>query len=301
MDTHCWTWRRARHTLRHGLDDVRQRFTRPAGAWVDPPAWRVATAFARRPPGFLIIGAQRAATTSLYRLLTSHPGVRPALRKEVHYFDFQYAKGRSWYLAHFPLRSFSGLTGEASPYYMVHPLAPERVKRMNPRMKLIAILRDPVDRALSHYHREVRLGFEPLTFEEAVDAEPERLAADSHRLLEPPHYYSHNHHHYSYLDRGRYGHHLARWLEHFPREQLHVIRMEAMFEDPGDIIGKTLAFLGLLPVDVKRLHLPHANRAPPYDVPDPTLRARLKRHFEADQAEFEGLLQSRHTRLPSQD
>ena len=269
---------------------VRQQFTRPSGAWVDPPAWRGVTAPVRRTPTFLVIGAQRAATTSLYRLLISHVRVLPALRKEVHYFDFQYAKGRRWYLAHFPLRTAPGLTGEASPYYMVHPLAPERVKRMNPHMKLIAILRDPVDRALSHYHREVRLGFEPLTFEEAVDAEPQRLAADQHRLLEPPHYYSHNHHHYSYLDRGRYGHHLGRWLEHFPRQQLHVVRMESLFEDPETVIGKTLAFLGLQPVDGERLHLPHDNRAPPYQAQPPILRARLARHFEADQARLERLL-----------
>lgn len=275
---------------RHGRDDEQQRFTRPPGAWVDPPAWRIATAFARRPPAFLVIGAQRAATTSLYRLLTSHTGVLPALRKEVHYFDFQHAKGPQWYLAHFPLRTVSGLTGEASPYYMVHPLAPERVKRMNPRMLLIAILRDPVDRALSHYHREVRLGCEPLTFEEAVDAEPERLANDQHRLLEPPHYYSHNHHHYSYLDRGRYGHHLGRWLEHFPRQQLHVVRMESLFEDPETVIGRTLAFLGLQPLEGERLNLPHDNRAPTYPAQSPTLRARLARHFEADQARLERLL-----------
>ena len=109
---------------RHGQDDAQRRFTRPPGVWIDPPAWRVATAFARRAPAFLVIGAQRAATTSLYRLLTSHTGVLPALRKEVHYFDFQYAQGRRWYLAHFPLRTASGLTGEASPYYMVHPWHP---------------------------------------------------------------------------------------------------------------------------------------------------------------------------------
>lgn len=272
------------------VNQTRQQFNRPSGAWVDPPAWRVVTAPVRRKPTFLIIGAQRAATTSLYRLLTSHTGVLPALRKEVHYFDFQHAKGRRWYLAHFPLRTVSGLTGEASPYYMVHPLAPERVKRMNPRMLLIAILRDPVDRALSHYHREVRLGFEPLTFEEAVDAEPGRLAADRHRLLEPPHYYSHNHHHYSYLDRGRYGHHLGRWLEHFPSQQLHVVRMESLFEDPETVIRRTLAFLGVQPEAGGRFRLPHDNRAPPYQALSPTLRARLARHFEADKAKLDGLL-----------
>ena len=266
------------------------RFTRPDGIWTDPPAWRMATAFARRAPSFLVIGAQRAGTTSLYELLARHPNVRPALRKEGHYFDFQYAESRRWYLAHFPPRSAPGLTGEASPYYMVHPLAPGRVSEMNPRMKLIAILRDPVDRALSHYHLEVRHGVESLTFEQAIEAEGERLAADRHGLRQAPYFFSYNHHHYAYLDRSRYGHYLGQWRRRFPREQLHVIRAEAMFEDPHRVIDETLAFLELPPSQRMRDEVPHANKAPPNPPMDPALRARLDLHFQADRAAFDELL-----------
>ena len=76
-----------------------ERFTRPEGVWVDPPAWMRATALARIAPSFLVIGAQRSGSTALYRYLAAHPRILPPLRKEVHYFDFQSAKGRAWYLA----------------------------------------------------------------------------------------------------------------------------------------------------------------------------------------------------------
>jgi len=271
------------------VDPPPDHFTRPAGVWVDPPRWRRATAFARRRPAFLIIGAQRAGTTSLYRTLSRHPRIHPALRKEVHYLDFQYAKGRHWYGAHFPLRG-PGLTGEASPYYMVHPLAPNRARALNPDMKLIAILRDPVDRAWSHYNHEVRHGVETLTFEQALDAEPGRLAVDAHRLREAPHYFSYNHHHFSYLDRGRYGHYLAQWLDRFPREQLHVVRADAMFENPNRVIDETLRFLALSPAEFPGGNPPHANKAPPYPPLEPNLRARLEQHFESDAKMLDQLL-----------
>ena len=172
-----------------------ERFTRPEGVWVDPPAWMRATALARIAPSFLVIGAQRSGSTALYRHLAAHPAILPPLRKEVHYFDFQYAKGRAWYLAHFPgiqeriTGNYRAITFEASPYYMLHPLAPERIMAFNPDMKLIAILRDPVDRALSHYHHEARRGVETLTFEEAIAAEPERLAGAERLMKKAPHHY----------------------------------------------------------------------------------------------------------------
>ena len=86
-----------------------------------------ATALARIAPSFLVIGTQRSGSTALYRHLAAHPRILSPLRKEVHYFDFQYAKGRAWYLAHFPgiqkriTGNYRTITFEASPYYMLHP------------------------------------------------------------------------------------------------------------------------------------------------------------------------------------
>ena len=234
----------------------------------------------------------RSGSTELYRFLAAHPRILPPLRKEVHYFDFQYGKGRAWYLAHFPgiHKRMAGrrrmVTFEASPYYMVHPLAPERIRAFNSDMKLIAILRDPVDRAFSHYHHEARRGVEPLTFEEAIAAELERLSGAERLMKKAPHYYSYHHHHFSYLDRGRYAHHLEPWLEHFPRKHLLVLRSEELFEDPAPVMNRVFAFLGLPAHRVQ----PGDGSRRSYASMQPELRERLRRYFARDQEKLERLL-----------
>ena len=277
------------------LSEFPDRFTRPDGVWVDPPASHKLTSFARLLPSFLILGAMRSGTTSLYRYLVSHPRVLPALRKEVHYFDFQYDKGRRWYLAHFPaaptgLKCGRPLTGEASPYYLMHPLAPERVWAFNPAMKLIAILRDPVARALSHHSHEVRRGVEHLSFEAAVDVEAERLQGADRALRQAPHYYSYAHHHFSYLDRGRYAHYLQAWLDFFPRRRLLVLRSEDMFRDADRIANEVFKFLELPP---HRLRDEAAATATISRPPlEPALRDRLHGFFAADQERLRELWNS---------
>ena len=119
-------------------------------------------------PNFLIIGAQRCGTTSLYNYLIQHPQIVPSSKKEVHFFDLNFHLGQSWYEKHFPEVSDNILTGEASPYYIFHPLCPKRIFDYDPSVKLIVILRNPIDRAYSHYRHIVRLGHEPLKFEDAL-------------------------------------------------------------------------------------------------------------------------------------
>ena len=267
-------------------------FTRPDGVWIDPPRWRQATAWGRMPPSFLIIGAQRSGTTSLYRYLCTHPDVLPALRKEVHYYDFQFAKGNAWYGAHYPLRRrrrSPPVTGEASPYYMVHPLAPARAYAHNPQLKIIAILRDPVERAHSQYQHERANGHEQLGFDEAIDAEAERLAGCDARLRRAPHYYCYNHHHFSYLDRGRYGHHLSRWLAHFPAEQLLVLSAETLFANPSRTANETFAFLGLAAEEIGGVRAHNQRRYPTLSA---ETRVRLSRHFEDDKELLAGVLRN---------
>src|SRR5258706_11489250 len=115
--------------------------------------WRRATSRYRKLPDFLIIGAQRSGTSTLYQYIARHPDVRGAFRKEVHYFDMHYDRGLDWYRACFPTRGF---TGESSPSYLIHPEVPARVAAVLPDIKLIAILRNPVERAYSAYNRNVR-------------------------------------------------------------------------------------------------------------------------------------------------
>jgi hypothetical protein len=199
-------------------------------------------------PATLIIGAQKAGTTSLFNYLVQHPAVLPPFGKEIHYFDLHYARGVRWYRGRFPYAYRLGpaaLTLDASPYYLVHPLAPERAAALLPQVKLIALLRNPIDRALSHYQHEVRGGRESLSFEEAIDQEAERLDGEEERLRADPGYYSYNHHRFSYVRRGLYLEQLLRWLQHFPRSQLLVLQSEWLFRDPPAASAAVYRFLGL--------------------------------------------------------
>lgn len=239
----------------------------------------------------LIIGAQKGGTTSLFQYLVQHPLVLPPLRKEVHYFDFNYARGVQWYRGHFPyvhrLRG-GAVTLDASPYYLVHPLVPERVAELLPQVKLIALLRNPVSRALSHYHHEVRGGREPLSFAEALDCESERLAGEEERLQNDSDYYSPNHHRYSYTRRGVYAEQLRRWLQYFPRSQLLVLQSERLFRDPAATMAVVRDFLGLPshPLELKKPFRPAA-----YDrTLSPELRTRLTTYFEPYNRELYRLL-----------
>ncbi len=223
----------------------------------------VATSDFRPLPDYLIIGTHRGGTTSLHRYLHQHPCVAPNYPrlqnvKGVRYFDQNIFMGIDWYRSHFPtvayrsyLRHRHGgpvLSGEASPYYLFHPAAAERAAKAVPGAKIIALLRDPIERASSHWKRERRDGTEPLeSFEEAIAAEPERLAGEVERILSDDRYYSYAHENFSYISQGLYLESLRRWLEHYPREQVHIEVSERFFEDPQAGYDRVLRFLGLPP------------------------------------------------------
>ncbi len=234
-------------------------------------------------PDFILIGAQKAGTTSLCSHLFAHPNVMHARRKEVHYFDSpEFALGLNWYRAHFPLAihrlSNSGcITGEATPYYLTHPQVPARVAAVVPKVKLIVMLRNPIDRALSHHNHQVRRGREPLDFEQAIRAEPQRLSGELERMQADDTYYSHAYWAYSYLTRGRYAEQLERWLQVFPLDQLLVIGSEAFFNDPRTQYKRTLTFLGLPDHDLGEYKKQNTGGA--YDGITPELHAELNAYF----------------------
>ncbi len=211
-------------------------------------------------PDFIIIGGKKCGTSSLYNYLVEHPDVEPAFRKEVHFFDRTSRLGTLRYRAHFPTsaqrrrarrdRGSDLVTGEATPYYLFHPLAPKRVRRTVPRAKLIALLRNPVDRAYSHYHHEERRGTEPLSFEEAVEREAGRLDGERERMLRDESYDSLSYRRYSYLSRGVYVDQIRNWRDHFPEGQILILRTEDLHADPSSVLGQTLGFLGLKPMDL---------------------------------------------------
>ena len=204
----------------------------------------LATASLRPLPDFLILGAQKAGTTALYAYLRWHPEITGPPFKEVSFFDRHYARGERWYRAHMPLRA-TGMVGEASPSYVFHPLAPERVARMLPNARLIALLRNPVDRAFSHYQHEVALGREQLSFEEALAHEDERMRGEVERMLRDPTYFSHAWWNYTYAARGRYAEQLERWYASFQREQLLVVLTDDLAADTAGTYARVLEFLGV--------------------------------------------------------
>ncbi|MFV2196596.1 sulfotransferase family protein [Nocardiopsis sp. LOL_012] len=214
------------------------------------------TSSARALPDLLICGAQRAGTTSLFKCLSQHPAVTgPTLRKGVHYFDTDYARGLAWYRAHFPLlssvREREGRPRvrvmESSPYYLFHPLAARRIARDLPGARVVVILRDPVERAYSAHAHESARGFETEPFVRAVELEERRLEGEEARLLEDPGYRSHSHQHHAYLARGRYADQLARLERYLGRERVHVVDHAELFDGTARELSAIERFLGLPP------------------------------------------------------
>jgi hypothetical protein len=215
-------------------------------------SYRIATSSLRLLPDFIIIGTARSGTTSLYNYLVEHPDVAPALRKEVHYFDNNYQRGPAWYRGQFPTLSFKSytrtvrkramLTGEASPYYIFHPYAAQRIAAFLPQVKLIVLLRNPVERAFSHYCWEVGWGNEKLSFEEAIACEDERIQIGADKLVTGS---SFHHQHFSYISRSKYAQQLEHWFIFFPREQFLILKSEDMYQHPAAIFQQTLDFLQL--------------------------------------------------------
>ena len=217
--------------------------------------WRYgqATSSLRPLPSTIIIGAQKAGTTALYAYLRRHPAVVGPARKELNYFDRHYARGTAWYRGQFPnlvrvrLAGRNGsapVVAEASTGYLFHPLAPGRVRALLPEVRLIALLRDPVDRAYSHYQHEVALGREQLSFEEAIEAEDGRMAGELERMLGEPRYFSYAWWNYTYIARGLYAEQLERWFAVFPREQLLVVPTSDLAEDSAATYRRVLAHVG---------------------------------------------------------
>ena len=238
-------------------------------------------------PDAMIIGAMKCGTSSLHNYLAQHPGVIAPLRKEVHYFDLHYDEGELWYRANFARSGEPGLNLDSSPYYLAHPLAPQRAHALVPNARLIVLLRDPVRRAYSHYWHERDKQRETLPFEEAIAAEPTRLGDDEQRLARGEIRHSRAHQHFGYLARGRYAEQLERWWQVYPREQTLVLRFEDLAREPMSVLGRTLDFLGLPRVERVRLEARNVRKYPPMD---PTTADRLRDYFAPHEARLQVLL-----------
>jgi hypothetical protein len=245
----------------------------------------------RRPlPDFLIIGTKRGGTTSLWNYLIEHPLIPrlgPAWNtKASHYFEENWKKDLSWYRSHFPterhrqrLERRHGAPpriGEAAPLYMFHPSAAERVHQIIPGVRIIVLLRDPVERAYSHWKERRTNDVEPLSFADALAAEPERTAGERARLVADPFYFSEAYDWYSYRARGRYLEHLEPWLALFDRSQFLFIASEDLYRSPAEVYATTLSFLDL---PERQLESFEVYNDRPSDPMDPAIRCELVEYY----------------------
>ncbi len=222
-------------------------------------------------PSFIIIGAARAGTTSLYAYLISHPNVMPAVKKETVFFNYAYHSNLDWYKMYFPtiserekIKKQKGIqrviTGEATPSYLIDPHVPQRISEMLPGIKLIVLLRNPIERALSHYHHNIFFGIEKLPFEQAIKKEPERINKSFEELKNEEinfndtsvsyffrimRFKTKNYFNFSYLESGKYYELLKNWLDVFPKNQLLIIQSEDFFDNTKNIFRQVQDFLDL--------------------------------------------------------
>jgi Sulfotransferase family len=225
-----------------------------SGQWAARP-----TARWRSVPDFYVMGGQRCGTTSIYRYLRVHPQVRfPRLTKGTHWYDEEGHRPEAWFRANFPLEVVRARSaargavlrvGEACPYYLFHPSIPGWIREMSPDARLVVVLRDPVARAWSQYRHEFGRGFETLSLEAALDAEPERLAG-AEQLLAGRGVRHRSHQHHSYVARGRYAEQIQRLWAAFPHEQTLILYTVDLDTDPERTMRRLTDFLGVAPTPV---------------------------------------------------
>jgi hypothetical protein len=265
------------------LSSQLRQLVRPARRYWEV-TYRHLTAVGRVLPDFIIVGVMKGGTSSLYTYLLQHPQVLPAFQKEVHFFDLNYQRGINWYRAHFATHrersrqrhSKRFVTGEASPYYCFHPHAIRRIAEVVPAAKLILLLRNPVERARSHYHHQVRQGRETLSLELALAQESVRLKGEIDRMLEDESYYSYNHQHYSYSARGVYVDQLKQVEKYFSPDRILILHSQDLFREVQKTYDQVLQFLGLDPWTVRDAAPHHAGT---YNRSSPSVDAQLRRFF----------------------
>ena len=261
----------------------------------------VATADHRRPPELIVVGAKRGGTTSLWKYLDSHPGILPTFPraeqiKGTYFFDEEWARGERWYRSHFPTDrarakaaqrlGYEPIAFEASPYYLFHPHAPARAHQVAPDAVIVALLRDPVERAFSHY-KERSNHTEDLSFAEALAAEDERTAGEEERMLADPSVISLAHRHQTYVAQSRYAPMLERWFGAYGRDRVLVTAAEDFYADPQAFCDEITTKVGLPRHD---LGTPEPFNSEPSADMDPQVRAQLRAELDDDIAAVEALL-----------
>lgn len=198
------------------------------------------TSLHRALPDFLVLGAQKSGSTSLFNYLCLHPKVYGSFPKEIFYFSRDFERGERWYRRHFPRRQFlenhGAITGEGTTMYLCSEDAPKRVAALLPDVKLIVLLREPASRAISHFNHRCRTGAETRHINDVFAEETIGRWERGEPLMDSD---------ALYFERGDYATQLKRWLACFSREQLLVLEAEKMFADPPATTAQAQVFLEL--------------------------------------------------------
>lgn len=203
-------------------------------------ALRKVTSAFRRPPELIIPGAMKAGTTSLYEYLQQHNEIGRSLLKEVKYFDTnQYGNGWRWYRAHFPIH---GVSIDASTSYLLYKEVAERIARFIPNARIIVLLRDPAERAWSHYRHQVTRGREHRPFEVAIAADIEAYEREGLPCMD-----DYDGRQFSYVRRGLYAEQLTAFRRRFP---VLTLKSEDLFADPQNVVNRVCRFAELPPFEL---------------------------------------------------
>jgi tetratricopeptide (TPR) repeat protein len=214
----------------------------------------------KRMPDFIIIGAAKCGTTSLYQYLGFHPQILFPHKKELNFFDRHFALGLDWYLAQFPSITDRAkfVTGEASPNYFCNPEAARAIAKTYPQMKLIVLLRNPVERTISWYYHQVNRGAEKKSVEAAIISEIQQLKtlkkSDFNTIERLP---------AKIVPGSLYVYHLQFWINLFPREQFLILKSEDLYGTPAGVMERVFNFLNLSPVRQPRYLKYNTNAYPP--------------------------------------
>lgn len=254
--------------------------------------WREFTSSKRMLPQLIIAGAPKCGTTALYRYLLSHPQVLAPSPPtyEIGYFSEQYKRELGWYRAWFPLRMTASwrsklaggraiITCEHTPFYVMHPLVAARIAATLPNVKVVILLRNPVDRAFSHYQHEFRSGQETLSFRDAVAMEGQRTAGEVERLQSELDYRSAEYARHAYLDQGEYLPKVERFFKHLDRRNIMIIQSERLFLRAQEVFDEVIEFLRLDPFTLSNVKPVNAGAYSPLGQADPELAHRLRDHF----------------------
>ena len=245
-------------------------------------SYRIATSRWRKLPDFIIIGTQKGGTTSLFAYLLQHPNVMMPWLKEPHFFNTHFDKGLKWYRRFFPLKNSHKIGGEVTPCYMYHPQVPERMAAVLPNVKLIVMLRNPIDRAYSGYIMGRDYGWDSAeTFEAALEQEShyKQEINNLHTNLYDNVKFARIHDQLLYLERSKYYSQLNVWFKYFKREQCLFIKSEKFFENPQEELSKIYDFLKIdriYPTDLR------PRNARQYDLLSSKIRAELEIYFQEE-------------------